>query len=490
MGREDLMKMLDLDAGHKAGTADDGLGLTSDAVEAKPLPSETALSLDNWGIRRGEDLITGESNEKLKASLAKLGDDEAARAAADFHGAAYEIDPKLNDACTDPLRHEFIKGLLETPECQALRTSTVLNDVTSEIAATAFAAQFAALRAKREERAEESAKKPEKAPKTALDRKRADEKCKADAARDEIEVLAGVGKALAEASKDVEEAKEAASAMGMGPGAPGSNDPKAIAALYLRIRNNPRLKRICELAGKFRRVAQSKQRQKTTHGMDDVVGVEINGDLGRALPHELAKLAMPEFEDDVLRRFVEHQVMCREYAAAEPVAKGPIIVSVDESGSMEGDKGHTAKAIALAMAWVARHQKRWCGLIAYSGDSGHRMIALPPGRWNEGAVMDWLDAFIGRGSSMDVPVREMPEFYRSIGAPDGKTDVVFITDAICSIPADLQAKFNDWKTSVKAQLTTLVVRSEPGDLRAISDEVFCVDSLDVSEAGVDKVLSV
>ena len=43
--------------------------------------------------------------------------------------------------------------------------------------------------------------------------------------------------------------REAAGALGMGPGSPGSNDPKAIAALYRRVRNNPTLRKVCELAG-------------------------------------------------------------------------------------------------------------------------------------------------------------------------------------------------------------------------------------------------
>jgi uncharacterized protein with von Willebrand factor type A (vWA) domain len=204
----------------------------------------------------------------------------------------------------------------------------------------------------------------------------------------------------------------------------------------------------------------------------------------------LAKLAIPEFEDDTLRRFVERQMMCREYASVEPVAKGPIIVSVDESGSMEGEKGHTAKALALALAWVARQQKRWVALVAYSGDSGERLLALPPGRWDEAALMDWLGEFIGRGSSLDVPVREMPRYYERLHAPVGATDVIFITDALCRITPGLQAQFNAWKQQVKARLITLVIASTPGDLTAISDEVHQVDSLAVTEAGVERVLSV
>jgi hypothetical protein len=55
----------------------------------------------------------------------------------------------------------------------------------------------------------------------------------------------------------------------MGPASPGSNDPRALATLYRQVRSNKTLRRICELAGRYRRVAMSRQRQKATHGLDD-----------------------------------------------------------------------------------------------------------------------------------------------------------------------------------------------------------------------------
>jgi uncharacterized protein with von Willebrand factor type A (vWA) domain len=245
-----------------------------------------------------------------------------------------------------------------------------------------------------------------------------------------------------------------------------------------------------DLAGRHRRLAQSRQRRRLVHGCDDVVGVVLDGDPGRLLPHELAKLAIPGLEDDVLRRLAERQCMCREYRPSEPVGRGPVIVCCDESGSMHGEKGHAAKALALAMAWVARRQRRWCALVAYSGDSGERLLALPPGRWDEAALLDWLAQFIGRGSAIDVPVRELPEYYRRLGAPAGRTDVVFLTDARCSLSADLCASFNAWKTGVRARLVTLVIGDAAGDLAAVSDEVHLVRSLDVSEEAVGRTLSV
>src|SRR4051812_23965462 len=448
--------MLDLQ-GKDTGTKGDAeVPITPAGTPPVVHASPTALDLDDWGLRRGREVLA--ESERLRQT--GLCED----AAADFHGAAFEPEPKLKDGCVDPPRHEFLAQLLQTPDYHALHQSTLLDPVASSIAACAFAEQFASLKQQGGSAGKEG-----------------------DA---EMATLRAVGKAVSEAHKEVEECKEACSALGMGPGVPGSNDPRAIAELFRRVRNNPTLRRICELAGRYRRLAQSKQRMKTTHGMDDVVGVVLDGDVGRLLPHELAKLADDELSDDAMRRLVERQLMCREYHATEPVTRGPVIVAVDESGSMSGDKGHTAKALALALAWVARMQRRWIALVAYSGDSGERLLALPPGRWDESALMDWLEGFLGRGSNLDVPVREMPRIYRQLNAPLGKTDVIFLTDAQCRIPAELQQQFVGWKKAVKARLITLVIRSQPGDLTAISDEVFTVPSLSVSEDAVGRVLSV
>jgi uncharacterized protein with von Willebrand factor type A (vWA) domain len=208
------------------------------------------------------------------------------------------------------------------------------------------------------------------------------------------------------------------------------------------------------------------------------------------LPQELVALLDPVLEQDVLRRFMERQLWCREFQGYEPVGKGPIIIVLDESGSMVGERNHAAKALALALAWIARQQKRWCALIAYSGDSGERILPLSLGKWDEVALMDWLESFIGMGSDLDVPVREMPKFYESLKAPKGKTDLIFLTDAACSISAKLAKTFIDWKRSVQAKLITLVIDSEPEDLAKISDEVHRIRSVDVSEYGVERILSI
>ena len=467
VNREDLLRMLDLTG--KDAASEESTDFPIKEAKTKPNApsgahfSPTALDLDEWALRKGRDVL--EESERLR------GLDLDEHAVADFHASAFLPDPQLLEECADSRRREFLEQFFQTPEYQSLHATTMLKETASVIAATAFAEQYASL--KKEEKDKEKSK-----PVAETETEK------------EMATLRAVGRALSKATEEVEEMRESTAALGMGPGSPGSNDPKAIAALYRRVRNNPVLKRICELAGRYRRVAQSMQRQKVSHGMDDIVGVTLGGELSRLLPVELAKLAIPELELDMLRRLIERQCMQREHRSIEPVGKGPIMISVDESGSMQGDKVHTAKALALAMAWVARTQRRWCALIAYSGDSGERLLALPPGRWDENKLADWLCAFIGGGSSLDVPVRELPRYYAQFKAPTGRTDVLFITDAQCRIPSELRDTFLAWKRDVKARLVTLVVGSEPGDLAHISDEVHLVRTLAVSEGAVERVLSI
>lgn len=435
-------------------------------------PSPTALKLDQWGIRKGRELL--EENDRLKASeLAPLD-------VADFHGAAFEPTPELAKRCDDDLRHKFVGKLLETNEYKALHKMTALSALASELATVAFGDQFAKLREEQKKEAEKRAEREAKGEKSKPGE--VEEAC-------DRAVTRSVARGLKDARTEVEECREACNGLGIGAGG-GKMDLKRMAEAFHRVRKSPKLRRLMELAGRYRRVAQSKQRTKVSHGMDDVIGVVQDGDLGRLLPVELSKLGDPDLGFDTLRRLIERQTLCREHAGVEPVAKGPVIITIDESGSMSGEKVANAKALALAMAYIARQQKRWCGLVAYSGDTGERLLVLPPGRVDELALLDWLEPFIGGGSNIDVPLRELPAYYRDqLKAPKGKTDVLMITDAIVSLPSKLVEEFTTWKKKATAKVTTIVIGSEPGDLALVSDEIHRVRAIDAESEAVGSVLS-
>ena len=451
MNNDELNKLLDLEGGSLPSSGSES---TFKAPEASP----TALKLDQWSLRKGNELLA-ESPRLRKLNL-------TSDTVADLHAAAFLPNPELADTCIDPLRKDFIKELLSTPGYRLLHEFTKLNTVAAEIAACSFAEQFHLLAA----RVETSPKLPES---KSL----------------EIEIISSASKAARQATEGVEELESVTQAMGMGPGEPGSSDVNAIAATFKAVRSNPALLRICSLAGKFKQLAQGLHKSRSKNGFEEVTGLESGGDISRLVPSELMKLGIPELEIDFLRRFAERQCLCREYEAIEKIGLGPIVIVVDESGSLVGSKNESAKAIALTLASIARKQGRWCGLVAFSGGSGHRVLALPPTKWNQVQLYSWLESFIGCGSDQDVPVQEMPAIFTEIGAPLGKTDLIYVTDAELRISEKKASAFKAWKNSVQARLISLVLNSDPGDLTSISDEVHLINSLDPTEVGIRKVFS-
>ena len=205
---------------------------------------------------------------------------------------------------------------------------------------------------------------------------------------------------------------------------------------------------------------------------------------------ELLRIALPELELDFLRRFADGQLQLRDFESHEQAGLGPVVVVVDESGSMNGTKVEHAKAIALTFAWLARCQKRWCGIVSFSGGTGHSVLALSPASSQTKELLDWSAAFIGGGSDKDLPVSEMPAIFGEIGAPEGKTDLIYISDAQLRISAKDAEAFLEWKASVKAKLTSLVIGSEPGDLATISDKVHLFETLHPETFRSEQVFSI
>jgi hypothetical protein len=441
----------------------DGIDFDTDDGIEQVEQSPYALKTDAWGIHYAKEVLqTWEHDGLLKDADGKpIEIDEFT--ATDCFTACFDVEPQFEKSCVDPVRTEFMQALLNTPEYQALHQHTALNDCAAEIAALGYSREVVALRGEKA------------APPGSIQR--------------DIQVLRHANSATSTAKKEVDSLRDAQAACGMGDGMPGNRmDAKRVAALYKALRESPDLRKIFELAGRFRRFAQGRQRMKSMHGYDDMVGTTQDADIGRLLPSELAAMDDPDLEIDFLRRFSERQTFCREYRGLEPAARGPIIVIVDESGSMSGEKAQTAKGIALAMAWIARQQKRSCALVAFSGGTEGRRLDLEPGKENDEQLCEWLEAFIGGGTDLDVPLVQVPHWYPNT---DGKTDLLCITDAIVHAPPNIVKSFNAWKAKTKCRMISIIVDSpDPGDLAKVSDECHLTRKLGLDCEGVQEALSI
>lgn len=441
-------------------------------------PSEFALNLDLYDKASGDKLLR--HNEDLRNTKLE------SEAVSDFFSMNYLTSPQRVKSCTDERRLEFVGKTMDTSDYNVLHRSCELNPITSEIAAVELSKSFAKLR-------EEDKSREEKNERLRRAGKRVDER--KSELRKEMTCLRAAAAAMKIAGDKVKDYDEAVAALGCGPGEYGNSrlDVTKVARLFQKVKDSPLLRAIMDKAGRCRRFHQAQQRKKTIHGCDDMVGVILDGDIGRLLPSEMLALGVPELELDTMRRIIEKQAICRQYRGVEKVGRGPIVVCVDESGSMSGEPVQWAKAIALTLAYRARHEKRWCCLCGFAGGTAGTRIVLPPNKWNEAGLLDWLTGFIGGGTTLDVPVHELPmvwwpEFVKQ-GMQRGKSDLFLITDARVQLPLAMERNFLAWKKAEQVKTFTICIGNRPGDLARVSDEIHEVGRLGLDVKAVQRCLS-
>lgn len=209
---------------------------------------------------------------------------------------------------------------------------------------------------------------------------------------------------------------------GSGRGAPQDGAPSR--QLAQRLRNDTRLRRIALLAGRFKRIAAAKRRSRVHHGADELTDIEQGGELSRLLPMELAKLMHPTLRLALLRDVTERQAMQYRLSGVEQLGRGPLVLALDKSGSMEGERDLWATAVALALLDTAREERRPFGLLCFNDGVVFEVVVKP----NEGLPETAL--FVGCSGGTDIG-GVLDNGLSLIANPPGRlkqADLVLVTD--------------------------------------------------------------
>jgi len=258
-----------------------------------------------------------------------------------------------------------------------------------------------------------------------------------DSPPDDSTLRAALRRAAREARDTVEKAESQLEGLGtpLGLSIPGTavvHDAgpaglKAIRDAHSRLGDSPRLRRICELAGRLERVAATKARSKVKPGVGEIHGIDLGADLSRLLPSELAALRHPRLRLLLLSRLMQRKALCYGMQGKEPMARGPIIVLLDESGSMRsGGKDIWAKAVCLALLATATRQKRDWHLVSFNG-AIIRETAIAARRATMADIQKALDHRCAGGTDFNAPIFRAVELLWHSPTMK-KADVVIISD--------------------------------------------------------------
>lgn len=301
------------------------------------------------------------------------------------------------------------------------------------------------------------------------------------------------GRALREATSDLEGAERFGFSWGCDPGSPRSLESKERFELARRLRSDAKLRQVADLAGRMRNIAAARQRERTKYVPSEVVGVTQGNDLSRVLPSELVRLVVPELRPFFLRDFLEGKLAQYEVKGREREGRGPLVVCVDSSGSMEDlrrpyTKEVWAKAVLLALFWIAARQRRAFACVHFGSRTEIKVFEFPdPRSARPGDVAEMAAFFFGGGTDFEAPLRKAQELLEKSEYRRG--DIVFVTDGQAFVSEEFLREFRAAKARKGFAVWTVLVDTFTSAVEQFSDGVEQVDGLD-DRAALDMVFAV
>jgi uncharacterized protein with von Willebrand factor type A (vWA) domain len=285
-------------------------------------------------------------------------------------------------------------------------------------------------------------------------------------------------------------AEERLEAWGTGVGAPGRMSAAERLELGEKLARNPNLQRLADLVGAMRHFALSERRRRFERSVEETYTVHAAADLARLLPAELATLHHPLRRLDFLRRFTEGELLAYDLRGAERRGRGPIVVCLDGSSSMAGDKELWSKAVALTLLEIARREGRACHVIYFSSREaplrtfemlprarrakrtmGRAAVAFPE-------VVALCEHFPGGGTDFEKPLDAAAQAMGESPYADG--DAVLVTDGECDVSASFRERFLEAKRRLSFRLFGVEVdvgTHSSRSLRELADRLTSVTRL-------------
>jgi uncharacterized protein with von Willebrand factor type A (vWA) domain len=317
----------------------------------------------------------------------------------------------------------------------------------------------------------------------------------AEARADAVRRAARAGLAAAEA--EIDRTGEALKAfgggysVGAGPGAGPALSMRQKIALAQQVAGNPRLQQIAAMAGRLTRIALQVQATRVAHPPDEVTAIGTGDDLAHVLPGELALLGDPALEDLFFLRLVERRLMVYDLVGHERQGQGPIVVSIDNSGSMAGVKECWAKAVALALVAIAGRQRRDLAVLHFGGTPQElRLFRFPRGLGSPQDLLACSTQFYGGGTVFE------PWLLAALRLVDesafARADVIAISDGLVRIDPAVQAEWQRRRQERGMRCFGVLIgtREGAGLLAAISDALLTLDDLAADHQVLQTIFSV
>ena len=297
--------------------------------------------------------------------------------------------------------------------------------------------------------------------------------------------------ALAEAEQEIDSTSQAIKAYSGGYDQGGfglaknGHSTKQKLELAQKVRSSDKLKQIAELCGRLTRIALAVQKAKVKHPPDEIASIELGNNVARMLPSELCLLADPELEDLFILKLIEKRLSQYELIHHEPQGRGPIILAIDESASMDEPavpqetltKEVWSKGIALALMAIARLQQRDIAIIHFSSTNQIKTQFFLKGQASPEEALEVAEFSYNGTTAFEPWMKKALELIDD--SRFDKADVICVTDGLASISPAVKTHWLKTKAARAMRAFGILIGSDEGAsvLASITDAMLPLDML-------------
>jgi hypothetical protein len=255
----------------------------------------------------------------------------------------------------------------------------------------------------------------------------------------------GIGRALREVADAKAELDGFLPGLGDADEITQPEDPRRLALLE-RLRDNPRLRLILQIAGRVLRVANQTRQVPSEDVRVELAGLERGADLARVLPSELAGLrAARGLRLLTLKGIADRGLLQRRLTGKERLGRGPMVVLLDASDSMDAplalglDRQGWAAAIAIAVVRAGLEQRRAVTVGVFDFNlRAEQTWSVPIGDRTaaEAAVFGICAVRSGGGTSFSGPIT----WGLDSGAERDKADLILVTDGMATVGHEVEQR--------------------------------------------------
>ena len=285
----------------------------------------------------------------------------------------------------------------------------------------------------------------------------------------------------AELANEIDQATEDSHAFSREFGQGGKMPAGERLELGRRLARNKKLGELARMVGRFKQDARAIRKRTLERGVAEAYDVERGSDLGRMIPSELVAMHHPILRHDFHRRLLEGSILQYRLQDDEQKHKGPMVVCVDVSSSMEGQKELWSKAVSLTLMDIARRQRRLFRAVMFSSSNVVKVLDLNRERRYQpemSKVMELAEYFPGGGTDFEAPIDAAMDLIEEKKLK--RADIVIITDGECQVSPQWLAHLKERKDELDFSIFAVLVdvgSSELSTLAQFSDRITSIKQL-------------